>query len=97
MRMSTPSIPDSNTVVTRPEGLFTNLGDNDFRPMELCVAILLALATHTWRRQKCCPRRLRQVIQLLRVQLRRDPWLMGLAASSRIDVDDLLLRAQILF
>ncbi len=31
--MSTPSIPDSATVVTRPEGLFTDLGNNDFRPM----------------------------------------------------------------
>ena len=95
--MSTPIIPDSNTVVTHPEGLFTDLANDDFRPMELCVAILLALATHTWRRQKYSPRRLRQVIQLLRVQLRRDPGLVELAATSRIDLNDLLVRAQISF
>lgn len=95
--MSTAIISDSNSDVTRAACLFTRLVNDDFRPMELCVAILLALATHTWRRQKYSPRRLQQVIQLLRVQLRRDSWLMELAASSRIDLNDLLVRAQISF
>ncbi len=95
--MNTTIIADSDTDVTRPAGLFPDLANDDFRPMELCVAILLALATHRWRRQKYAPRRLRQVIQLLRVQTRRDPWLVELAASSRIDLNDLLLRAQVSF
>ena len=86
-----------------PALLFTNLARDDqdhlcdFRPLELCTAVLLALATHRWRQQEYSPRRLSETLKLLRVQLRRDPWFQQLAATSSIEFNDLLLRAQISF
>lgn len=55
--------------------LFPTLHQDQFQPLELSLALLLALATNRWRQRTFCPTRLREVLWELRERLKRDPLL----------------------
>ena len=79
--------------------LFPSLHLANFKPLELCFAILLALATNRWRQRTFAPTHLRDVIRALRYALQHDPLLDEVARHCGAGVarQDLLLRVQLSF
>ncbi|MCX6031784.1 MAG: hypothetical protein NT169_21095 [Chloroflexi bacterium] len=59
--VTTPTVP---TTAARP-ALFPTLHPDDFKPLELCFGILLALATNCWRQRTFAPGHLRDVIRAI--------------------------------
>jgi hypothetical protein len=97
--MNTNIIAQTEPAVTANPGLFPTLHLDNFKAMELCFAILLALATNRRRQRTFAPTRLREVIWALREALKNDPLMDEIAAyyGGQVDRHALLVRVQISF
>jgi hypothetical protein len=97
--MDTGTTAPAAPVISANADLFPTLHQDNFKPMELCFATLLALATNRRRQRAGGPTRLRDVMWALREALKRDPILDEIApcCGARVDRHDLLARAQVSF
>jgi hypothetical protein len=97
--MDTGTAAAAESVAPAHADLFPTLHLDNFKPMELCFATLLALATNRWRQRTGGLVHLRDVLWALREALKQDPLLADLApcCGARVDRHDLLVRAQVSF
>lgn len=82
-----------------PDTLFETLHLDNFRPAELCLALLLGLASSRWRQRWRGQARLLDAVRTLRCQLARDPILAELRGCWQRPgaCYSLLVRAQLSF
>lgn len=73
-------IPQPESTPTVDTAMFPTLQLDTFRPMELCFAILLSVATSAWR-PHVRPHQLADVVRALRYALAHDPLIDELAQT----------------